>query len=197
MEWFRRLFGSSKTADSLAPATRRISLNDPLIITTPRIGLLNLLGSSAQTILEEDKASFVPLFPRSEESQSDPPICDVLMIYACVEADGRIAGSAESLRGLIRKSRAPIVIVANENPGENYIAAGKESSEAKANLVMTLKRKGPVFGQFFGELFRRMFEGQTMPLAWVELAPQNRNAKHDNCPESIFAAEVSHIIFRR
>ena len=191
------MFGTTKTPDSASPSTGRVTLNNPLVINSPRLGVLNLLGSSAQTILEEDKASFASLFARSEESHSDAPICDVLMIYARVEKDGSIAGSRESLRGLIRKSCAPIVIVAAENPGQNYIAAGKRSADGKANLVMTLKRKGPVFGQFFGELFRRMFEGQTMPLAWVELAPQNPNAKHDNCPESIFAAEVSHIIFRR
>jgi len=98
---------------------------------------------------------------------------------------------------LIRKSSAPIVIVAAENPGQNYVAAGKSSADGKANLMMTLKREGPVFGQFLTELFRRMFQGQTIALAWVDLAPQNPNAKYDNCPESIFAAEVSHIIFRR
>ena len=197
MELLKRLFGAGKTSDSVAPSTRRVSLNDPLIINAPRIGFLNLLGSSAQTILEEDEASLARLFASSEESHSDPPVCDVLMIYARVETDGSVAGSSENLRGLIRKSCAPIVIVASENPGKNYVAAGKRPGDGKANLVMTLRRKGPIFAQFFGELFRRMFEGQTMPLAWVELAPQNPTAKHDNCPESVFAAEVSHIIFRR
>ncbi len=173
-----------------------MTVNDPLIITAPRIGFLNLLGASAQTALEEDKASFGSLFPQSEESQSDPPVSDVLILYVRVEADGSIAGCSDSLRGLIRKSGAPIVVVASENPAKNYIAAAKRSAEAKANLVMTLKRKGPAFGQFFRELFSRMFEGQTMPLAWVKLAPQNPNVEHENCPESVFAAEVSHIIFR-
>src|SRR5690242_19483019 len=102
MGWLRRLFGTGKTPDPGAPSTRLVTVDDPLIITAPRIGFLNLLGSSAQTTLEADKASFGSLFPHSEESQSEPPICDVLIIYARVEADGSITGSSDSLRGLIR-----------------------------------------------------------------------------------------------
>jgi hypothetical protein len=41
-----------------------------------------------------------------------------------------------------------------------------------------------------------MFQGKTMPLAWVELAPQGPNAKQDNVPGTIFAAEISHIVFK-
>jgi hypothetical protein len=60
---------------------------------------------------------------------------------------------------------------------------------------MTLKHNGPAFTTFFTELFRKMFAGRSMLLAWVELAPQIPGETHDNCPETIFAAEVSHVVF--
>ena len=131
-----------------------------------------------------------------EESNVSPPVCDVLLIYARVERDGRIAGYGDGLRDIIRQSGAAIVIVASENDGNSYAAAGKTTGYGQANLVLTLKRKGAAFTQFFTELFSRMLKGKSMLLAWVELAPQIPGATHENCPESIFAAEISHIVFQ-
>lgn len=195
MEWLKQFLGIPNRSSLSGSSTRRITLNDPLVIKAPRIGFLNLLGSSGQAILKEDQAALGPLFASLEESDSAPPVCDVLLIYAHVQHDGSIAGTDDGLRELIRKSAAPIVMIASENSGDGYVAAGKRTGYGQANLVMTLKRKGPLFGQFFGQLFRRMFEGKTMPLAWVELAPQSPKALHINCPE-IFAAGASHIVFR-
>jgi hypothetical protein len=194
MEWLKRLIGSSTTAGPRP--TRRITVGHPLVIKSPRIGFFNLLDLSAGSILEEDKKAFQPLFAAMEESNVSPPVCDVLMIYACVEADGKIAGSADGLREIIRQSGASIVVVASENEGKSYAAAGRSSGYGQANLVLTLRRKGVAFTQFFTQLFSRMRKGKSMLLAWVELAPQIPGATHENCPESIFAAEISHIVFQ-
>lgn len=78
-----------------------------------------------------------------------------------------------------------------------YIAANKREGNGRANLVMTLERKGATFAQFFYDLFSKMFAGTTMPMAWVQLAPQIPGANHENVPSTIFAAEVSHIVFRK
>ncbi len=118
------------------------------------------------------------------------------MIYARFERDGRVDGCPDGLRDIIRKSGALLVIVASENDSQSYIAAGMRVGYGQANLVMTLKRKGNDFTTFFAQLFRKMFNGKSMPMAWVELAPQGSGATHTNCPETIFVAEVSHIIFK-
>ncbi len=131
-----------------------------------------------------------------EESDSNPPICDVLLIYARVENDGHIVGTVDGLRDIIRKASARIVIVASENDPNGLIAAGKPTGYGRANIVLTLKRKDPAFASFFHELFSRMYKGITMPVAWVKLAPQMPGARHENCPEAIFAAEISHILFK-
>jgi hypothetical protein len=146
--------------------------------------------------MEEDKTALGPLFASLQESEADPPACDVLMIYANVQGDGSIAGCSAGLRDIIRKANAPIAIVASENEAKGYIAAGKPTGYGQANLVMTLRRKGSNFPQFFAQLFSEMFGGKSMPMAGIKLAPQGPKTGHENCPETIFAAEVSHIIFK-
>ena len=189
VNFLKRLFGSG--------STRRITLSNPLIIRSPRLGLLNLMGSSAEAILKEDKAALSSLFSSIEQRESNPPACDVLLIYAHLEKDGHFANHSEGLRDLIRKSNASIVIVASENDSQSYIAAGKRTGYGQANLIMTLERKTTAFTSFFSQLFEMMYKGKSMLVAWVELAPQIPGATHDNCPETIFSAEISHITFER
>ena len=187
MQWLKRIFSS----------TRRITINNPLVIQAPRICFLNLMGPVAEKMLTEDKNSIGSLFTSIEYGNNHPSQCDVLMIYGNLDKDGRFTARSDSLRDIIRESNAPIVIIASENTSESYIAAGKKTGYGKANLIMTMDRKGSNFQIFFSHLFGMMFEGKSMLMAWVELAPQNPDETHANCPGTIFAAEVSHIIFKK
>jgi hypothetical protein len=199
MEWLRRLFGgfAERTAShSTVSSPRRITARHPLIIQSPRIGFLNLLGAPAELILAEDKRALGPLFASVQESEADPPTCAVLMIYARLQGDGRIAGCSDGLRDIIRKANSPIAIVASENDVNGCIAASKRTAYGQANLVMTLERKGANFSKFFVQLFSEMSGGTSMPMAWVRLAPQGSKTGHENLPETVFTAEVSHIIFK-
>src|SRR5260370_33600621 len=140
MQWLKRLLGSSSTPSASgagAYSVRRVTLNDPLVIVSPRIGFLNLLGTSAQPILEEDKAALRPLFSSLEESDSNPPVCDVLMIYAQVQSDGRIGGFFRGLRDIIRKSNPAIVVITYQNEGRSYAPPGKRTSYRQAQTVLT------------------------------------------------------------
>lgn len=197
MKWLKNLFDSSskETGSQSSVPTVRVDVHHPLIIRSPRIGFLNLIGPSAETILREDKEALAPLFASVNESEDKPPLCDVLMIYAQLQKDGRIQGSSSGLREIIRDARAPVAIMAAENDPQSYIAAAKRTGYGQANLVMTLKRKGSIFPSFFRALFEKMSKGKSMPLAWVELAPQVPGTTHNLCPEAIFSAEISHIVF--
>jgi hypothetical protein len=199
MHWIRKIFRFRQQREAASKAATfdfGTTVDEPLIIESPRIGFLNLLGASAETNLADDEAALAPLFSSSEKSETTPPRCDVLMIYARVDADGRITGSLDTLREIIRQSEASIAVISSENEGKNYIAAARAKGLARANLVMTIRRKGNASPQFLAQVFRRMSRGQSMPLAWVELAPQNPTAVHQNCPESVFSAEVGHIVFK-
>jgi hypothetical protein len=127
MKWIGQIFGATSAVSSV----RKITAKSPLIIQSPRIGFLNLLGASAKPIVEEDKTRLMPLFTFSQESEADPPTCDVLMIYARVQGDGSIAGCSAGLRDIIRRANAPIAIVASENEATGYIAAGKPPATVK------------------------------------------------------------------
>ena len=111
-----------------------------------------------------------------EESQTNAPACDVLLIYGELDEKGRFRNSNLGLREIIRDSGAKIVVVASENPASHYIAAGKRTSYGSANLVMTLDRKGDALPTFLVGLFTAMRRGTPMPKAWAALAPQSMGA---------------------
>jgi hypothetical protein len=195
MEWLKSLF-EKKPAAGERSASRRVTHKHPLVIQNPKIGFLNLMGAPARPLVEEDAAALKPLFSACLESTGDVPVCDVLMIYAAIEAEGVIQNAPHSLREVIHKSHAPIVVVATENGVQSYIAAGKRPGAGKANLVMTLKRNGKIFPNFFKELFGMMHHRVTMPMAWVKLAPQIPGLERANVPETICAMEVTHVLFK-
>jgi hypothetical protein len=120
----------------------------------------------------------------------------VLFLYCHIEPSGTIRGSSRGLREIIRDSRAAVVVVASENSGDSYIAAGKRCGYGLANLVMALDRRGDVFPKFFQRLFTEMKHGVSMPVAWVKFAPQAPRAEHADCPGTIFACEVGQLAFR-
>ncbi len=189
MNWFRKIFSGNVSG--------RVSSRDPLVIDSPKISFLNLVGSQAESIVTADKQALGGLFEVAEASDDKVPVCDVLLIYCNLAPDGTVGGQSGTLRNLIDSSTAKIAVVASQNSGDNYMAAGKRDGHHPVNLVMTLDRTGDAFSQFFGSLFRRMFTGESMLSAWVELAPQHSGSKHDDCPETIFLPEISHIIFRQ
>ncbi|HET7151358.1 MAG TPA: hypothetical protein VFI60_08100 [Candidatus Acidoferrum sp.] len=194
MKWLKSLFGG-KTAASESYGPRRVTHTNPLTIQNPKIGFLNLIGTAGRPLINADATALKPLFSACLESDGDIPACDVLMVYARIEANGAIQNVSQNLREIIHKSNAPIVVVATENEGQSYIAASKRPGSGKANLVMTLKRNGQVFPNFFKELFAMMHRGITMPMAWVKLAPQTPGVEHRNVPETICAMEITHVRF--
>jgi hypothetical protein len=194
MGWLKSIFGSSGSEQQAT--ARRGTVKNPLVVQSPKIGYFNLLGASGQSIIDEDQKVLNRLFPSFEESSAAPPTCNVLMIYAKINEDGSVIGSIDGLRGIIRRSGAEVVVVASDNDPKAYFAAAKRTGYGQANLVMTLQRKGSAFPTFFVQLFEKMCKGTTMPVAWVQLAPQIPGMTHSG-PESIFAAEISHIVFRQ
>lgn len=193
MQWLKSLFGNKPAGKTYV--TRRVTVKDPLVVQNPTIGFLNLVGAAARPLVDEDMAALKPLFSLCLESDSEIPICDVLMIYATIEADGVLRNASNTLREVIHKSRAPIVVVATENGAQSYIKGGKRSGLSSVNLVMTLKRKGRIFPDFLRNLFGMMHHGVTMPMAWVKLAPQIPGVDHPNVPDTICAMEVTHVLF--
>jgi hypothetical protein len=191
MGFLSKLSGGGK----MKPQTTTAS--QPLRIQDPTIGFLNLLGEKGAELLTADKDKLAPLFPRSEVSARAIPECQVLFLYGTLQATGQVVGSI-FLRDLIREAGAYVAVVASENPADSYIrGVGRPDGRWSANIVMCLDRRGDQFAGFFYDLFTAMFAGTSMPVAWVELAPQIPGEEHANTPESIMSAEAGQIVFSR
>lgn len=160
-----------------------------------KLAFLNLGGQEFEEILLADKTAISPLF-RSIESKTDEMVkADVLFLYTKIDQNGQLNGSNFTLRQLIAACGAKILIVASENEGAAYMAAIDLPGAAKANIVMTIKRKGQIFTNFFSNLFVIMLDGISMPMAWVQIAPQAAHAIEHlaPAPETIFGCELGQV----
>lgn len=176
----------------------RTTVNRPLRLSEPTIGFLNLSGTAAAQLLEADSRALGSLFSQTRVSDTlPPPQCDVLFIYCSLNPQGNATDATLSPRNLIKAARAYIAVFASENDPNAYIKCMRKRTDWGANIVMVVNRNGEKFAQFFTRLFTAMYEGQTMPMAWIQLAPQGPSPKHDENPSSIFSAEAGHITFAR
>jgi hypothetical protein len=164
------------------------------VVRNPRLGMLDLSAGKARSELETDRAVLAGLFSQLTLSKEAPPACDVLLIYGEVEADGSIKNSELGLRELIRDSGAIVAVFASGNPGQHYVKANMTGKYGRANLVLTLDRKGKALTDFLCELFSAMKQGTSMPVAWVRLAPEH-GSEAANLPDTIFACERGQVCF--
>ena len=165
------------------------------VLSSPKVGILDLCGGPARDFVESDAGFLRTLFAEVQIVDLAVPTCDVLFLYAELTAEGAVVGSSRGLREIIRDSGAKVVIVASANPSGNYIKAGNRKPYGQANLVMTLDRRGDAFGRFFLALFSKMKRGTSMPSAWVELNPQVPGRESSECPGTIFACEIGPLAF--
>ena len=176
-------------------AGKKVRSSDPVIISSPRLGFLNLMDEEGAGLMEADKEAFEARFSGIQVSTTAPPPCDVLFIYANISAAGRILGSESGLKEIVRNSGACVAIMAADSSSDNYGEALKSKEPSYANLVLILDRKGPLFHLFFNRLFDQMFKGVTMPMAWVKLAPQDPSAVHSEGPGAIMVLNGGQVSF--
>jgi hypothetical protein len=165
------------------------------VVTSPRLGMLNLKGAEGAQLMAEDALALEPVLGAAEQSSSAIPKCEVLFLYSDLAADGRLASTQNWLGDIVRASGATILVVASENPGPAYNAS-KGPGYGRVNLVMTLSRRGELFARFFARLFEDMKRGTPMPMAWVKLAPQGPVPEHSELPGTIFACMAGGVRFR-
>jgi hypothetical protein len=123
------------------------------------------------------------------------PRCEVFFLYCSLGVDGRVIGSSAGIRELTEAAGAYIAVVASENSPEDYRKALGPRKGWGANTVLVINRKGERFALFFHRLFEAMKRGDSMLMAWVELAPQVPGMDHSDAPGAMMAAEAGHITF--
>jgi hypothetical protein len=162
------------------------------------LGFGNLSGNAHAPLLAEDAANLSSLFEVVHKSSALPlPAAQVLFVYAALSEDGCVPGDETGASAeLAHITRAPIVILASPTP---ILAAKKvllAKRPLKANVVVTLERKGQAFGKFFHALFELMRDGEDMLTAWVTLCPQGPISP-PNLPLTLMAAGAGKLTFPR
>ncbi len=82
-----------------------------------------------------------------------------------------------------------LLFFASDNTGENYVRAFQDHRRGPGggvDVVWTLERSGDKFPFFLGELLKRMSKGETMPMAWVGIAPQAQGEWMDKLPSTVY-----------
>jgi hypothetical protein len=167
----------------------------PFRIAEPTIGFLNLSGATEALIVDGDRTALSHPFRRCEVSSHQVPKCDVLFLYCHLDARGNIESDGSTLGSVIQAAGAYVAVVASENENDRYQRADLGDHSWGANVVMVLNRNGDAFVSFWQRLFEAMFAGESMLMAWVALAPQDRRLQA-NLPGTIMVAKAGHIAFR-
>jgi hypothetical protein len=178
---------------------RTTTANDPYVIANPILGLANLIGDAANSLVTRDRADLSPLFSSVQTGTQSIPKCNVLFLYCNLDSAARISGHPFSFREAIKAAGAHVAVMASELSPETLsnreFAQGLTAKgDWPANIVITINRNGDFFGRFFRDLFSQMRAGTSMPMAWVNLAPQGPQQKSD-IPATIALMEAGHIAF--
>jgi hypothetical protein len=118
---------------------------------------------------------------------------DVVHLLCDVSSRGEITdGSGNNITGtqLIQRcceENVKLLWIASDNQPQGYVT-GFGARGKRLNLVMTIDRNGPNFSDFLQKLLFRMFCGDSMPVAWNDLASQIPGSPHPDAPGLIFFA---------
>jgi hypothetical protein len=178
-----------------AKRTLPTTADNPLRLSDPVLGFLNLMGESGEAWMDSDAAILSPLFGRTVKSSLTVPSCQVLFIYCELGTDGRVRGHSGIATDLIKAARAYVAVFASENPADSYVKGVKPRNDWRANITMVLDRKGDKLARYFQKIFTGMFAGRSMLSLWVELSPQGDGPWRADAPGMILAAMAGHITF--
>lgn len=90
-----------------------------------------------------------------------------------------------------------LLIFARDTSPDTFVDAFHTSkvSSIRVNFIVTLDRKGEKFSCFFRDLFALIAKGETLLMAWAELAPQAQGPWMDNLPETILVPKRGDLKF--
>lgn len=162
----------------------------------------SIIGSQFDELLQTDTQIYRRLYASTTENgylalqELKEALCqryDIVHLFCDVSPSGIIADSSGGrITGteLIEKccdSNVKLLWIASDNQADGYIKGFKARGK-RLNLVMTINRNGSRFSDFLEKLLFRMFYGDTMPIAWVDLCPQRSGTSDLKVPNSIFFA---------
>lgn len=173
--------------------------------------LLVSIGIPEETLFDSDRDIYQSYFSDITEYQAETVsdffnfISDKHFDIVHLFTDVLLNGTIQNASGYyflenLSEAKTKLVIFASDNPADCYIAfypKSHDNSIKPMNAILTIERKGELFPKFFKSLFELMANGDTMPQAWVKLAPQNphANAAEATMPGAIFIAGFASVKF--
>jgi hypothetical protein len=149
----------------------RIELVDTRLLHAPSVGIPDLGGLESKRLIALDTIFLKAIFGRVRTVTLAESACDLLFLYAALEADGSVVGSTPGLREIIRDSGAKIVVFGLPN------------------------RRGDAFGQFLTVVFSTMKRGASMCTAWGSRNPQPPGSPEPVRPLTMIQAELDPFTF--
>ena len=113
-------------------------------------------------------------------------------------ADGKIGDSGlsgEQLMDACCNANVKLLWMASDNKSDDY-AKGLPAKGKKINVVMTIRRLGPYFPLFLGNLLERMSAGEPVSGAWAALTAHGGDSVQPDTPECIFVAGRGKVVLR-
>jgi hypothetical protein len=112
---------------------------------------------------------------------------DVVHFHGDVSADGTIAGgvSGAQLLDACCAANVKLLWIASDNKAENY-AKAFDARGKKINLITTIRRLGPYFPLFLGNLLEKTSAGEPLGQAWEQLNPRGGDSVQPDTPECTF-----------
>jgi len=118
---------------------------------------------------------------------------DIVHLFVHVSPGGLLAGGNDiSLLGtdLIRicsERNVKLLWIASENNPDDYVKGFKVAGN-HLNLIMTINRNRTKFTDFLETLLSAVSTGETLPVAWMAVAPQAGGTSQRESPSCIFYA---------
>ena len=162
------------------------------------LGFADFSDDDFVVLIDEDSTTLSRLFEhvRVGAPAHNIPSAKILFVYTHLNENGTIRGSDGSgIRQIVQLTKSAVVVVASPNSAANIKNAAGIPGPKTANIGFTADRNGQAFATFFHALFDKMRNGENMPSAWVELAPQGPIPTDPNLPVVVLLAEAGKIAF--
>lgn len=175
------------------------------VIENPKVSIVSVGDDPHTAIGETDAEVYSTFFSNVEASnlETTSALLDlvgnsqpgILHLYCTMNENGDlIDGRGGALHGgalleACRRAGVKLLFFASDNTGENYRQAFREHYRGKGSgvdMVWTLERSGEKFPFFLTELFKRMSKGESMPMAWVSIAPQVQGEWMGKLPSTVY-----------
>jgi hypothetical protein len=127
---------------------------------------------------------------------------DVVHVLADVSPEGTIGdGGGKTLSGAqlmeaCSNADVKVLWIASDNRIENY-GKGFDGRGKKLNLVLTVRRLGPYFTLFLGNLLEKTSAGEAFGKAWNDLNPQGGDSVQPDTPECSFVMGRGKVVLKK